>query len=175
MNKKMARNPHDPRRERAYEFRALLTADLSKAGGLLDKDPSLLEEPVYGKSETALHFFAVEDEVEIVEWLLARGANPNGQEPDDSPLHVAAVLGNEEICDLLISAGASLNRQDYLQDTPLHKAVEKGEVQIVRRLLEAGADSSIRNGMNELPSDLIPKRKKDEIRAVFAQIGEGEN
>lgn len=75
----------------------------------------------------------------------------------------------------MISAGARLNRQDYLGDTPLHKAVDKGEIRIVRRMLEAGADPSIRNRMDELPIDLIPKRKEDEIRALFSQIGEGEN
>lgn len=42
-------------------------------------------------------------------------------------------------------------------------------------MLEAGADPSIRNRMDELPIDLIPKRKEDEIRAIFSQIGEGEN
>jgi hypothetical protein len=74
------RDSQDPRRDQAYEFRGWLTADLGKAGELLDKHPWLLETPVYGKSETALHFFAVEDEVEIVTWLLDRGADPNGQE-----------------------------------------------------------------------------------------------
>ena len=161
--------PENPNMEEtANEFRCLLAADLPRAGSLLALQPSLINYPVYGSSESALHYFATENRPDIVAWLLAHGANPNGIKDGDSPLHAAAQLGHQDACRALIEAGADLDRRDSLGETALHKASSGGYVEIIRTLLDAGADPSITETCGEAPIDQALPRKRDQVRAVFA-------
>ncbi|EKX49720.1 hypothetical protein GUITHDRAFT_60431, partial [Guillardia theta CCMP2712] len=57
-----------------------------------------------------------------------------------TPLHVAASMGSEEICSVMLSFQANVNAVDVHGETPLHKAAAQGHVGIVRMLLEEGAD-----------------------------------
>jgi ankyrin repeat protein len=154
-------------KENAYAFRHALTSDRSEAGRLLKLHPELIDFPVFGNSESALHFFAVENEIEIVRWLLAHGANPRGIADDDSPLHDAAQLGHEEVCRELLKAGSDPNRLDSVGETALHKASAGGYVTIIQLLLASGADPAIKEMCGELPIDKALPRKRDEVRAVF--------
>jgi ankyrin repeat protein len=149
------------------EFRAALVSDLVLAARLLEKHPNLIEHPVYGRSETALHFYATENRADVVRWLLSKGAKPNGIATGDSPLQAAAQLGHVDVCRALIQAGSDLNLQDDLGETPLHKASRGGYLEVITALLEAGADPSIAEPLGELPIDQALPRKRDQIRAVF--------
>jgi ankyrin repeat protein len=153
--------------ELASGFRAALVSDLASAARLLVKHPGLIDHPVHGRSESALHFFATENRPDLVRWLLSKGANPNGAAPGDSPLHAAARLGHGEVCQALIQAGADPDLQDKLGETPLHKASSGGHVEVLTALLDAGADSSIVEPCGESPVDQALPRKRDRIRAVF--------
>jgi len=153
--------------ELASEFRAALVSDLALAARLLLKHPSLIDHPVFGRSESALHFFATENRADVARWLLSKGANPNGTATAGSPLHAAAQLGHGEVCQALIQAGADLDLQDKLGETPLHKASSGGYVEVITALLDAGADPSIIESCGELPVDQALPRKRDQIRAVF--------
>ncbi|MEO1368160.1 MAG: ankyrin repeat domain-containing protein [Acidobacteriota bacterium] len=150
-----------------YAFRHALTTDRDEAGRLLKDHPELIDYPVFGDSESALHFFAVESQVEIVRWLLSHRANPDGIAEDDSPLHGAAQLGHEAVCRDLLAAGADPNRVDSLGETALHKASAYGYTAIIQLLLDSGADPSIPEMFGELPVDQALPRKRDEVRAVF--------
>jgi ankyrin repeat protein len=154
-------------KDHAYAFRYALTADRDDAGRLLKVRPELIDYPVYGASESALHFFAVENQVDIVKWLLAHGANPNGIAEDNSPLHGAAQLGHEGVCRELLDSGADPNRVDSLGETALHKASAWGYTAIIELLLSSGADPTITEMCGELPVDQALPRKRDEVRAVF--------
>ena len=154
-------------REKAHAFRSTLITDVREAKKLLKNAPGLIDLPVYGESESALHFFSVENQIEIVRWLLAHGANPNGVSEDNAPLHEAAMLGNEEVCRELVRAGADLDRQDFLGETPLHKASAYGRLSIIELLLANGADPSILEMCGELPVDQALPRKRDQVRSVF--------
>ena len=85
-------------KEVASEFRAALVSDLALASRLLLKHLSLIDHPVFGRTESALHFFATEKRADVARWLLSKGANPNGIATGDSPLHAAAQLGHREVC-----------------------------------------------------------------------------
>lgn len=154
-------------KENAYALRSALTADRDEAGRLLKIHPELIDYPVFGDSESALHFFAVENQIEIVRWLLSHRANPNGIADDDSPLHGAAQLGHVEICRELIAAGANLNRVDSVEETALHKASAGGYTAVIDLLLSSGADPTIPEMCGELPIDQALPRKRDDVRAVF--------
>ena len=151
----------------ASQFRAALASDLALAARILVKHPGLIDHPVYGRSESALHFFATENRADVARWLLSKGANPNGTATGGSPLHAAAQLGHSEVCQALIQAGADLNLQDKFGETPLHKASSGGYVEVITRLLDAGADPSIIEPCGELPVDQALPRKRDQIRALF--------
>jgi ankyrin repeat protein len=154
-------------KETASEFRDALAMDLRRAGLLLVKHPSLIDYPVYGSSESALHFFATEDRCDIVAWLLQNGASSNGIGDDNSPLHAAAQLGHRDVCQALIRGGADLDRRDSLGETALHKASSGGYLEIIRDLLDSGADPSITETCGEAPIDQALPRKRDQVRAVF--------
>jgi ankyrin repeat protein len=78
------------------------------------------------------------DEVELLikqTPLLVNSTNERRQ----TPLHVAAIEGNLNICKLFIDNGALVNATDYEDTTPLHFAASNGHVSVVEYLLEQGA------------------------------------
>ncbi len=56
------------------------------------------------------------------------------------PLHLAALLGEESVLDLLLKSGGDVNAKNGSDDTPLHVAVSAGQKAAVEFLLAAGAD-----------------------------------
>ncbi|MEM7479849.1 MAG: ankyrin repeat domain-containing protein [Acidobacteriota bacterium] len=161
-------------KDNAHAFRAALIGDRMKAERLLKRYPGLIDYPVYGDSESALHFFAVENQIDVVNWLLARGANPQGVAGDDSPLHNAAQLGHEDVCRALLKAGSDPNRPDDGGETALHKASAHGYVRVIELLLAYGADPAVAEACGQLPVDMALPRKRDEVRAVFVRHADRE-
>jgi len=68
-----------------------------------------------------------------------------------TPLHIAARFGREDLAPVLIAAGADVNARDRRNDRPLHLAAEYGNAAIVRVLLERGADVNAPGAMNRTP------------------------
>ena len=87
---------------------------------------------------------------ELLNKFLNYGVDVNYLNPDQgtSPLMLAAALGFERICNILIEAGADVNASVHSGNTPLHLAtMGYGEkLNVVRTLLEHGAN---RNALNE--------------------------
>lgn len=163
------------KQELAYEFRYALSSNLAKAEECLRLNPWLIDHPVYGDSESALHFFATENYREIVDWLLNNGANPNGVDDSDTPLHAAAQLGHSEVVRSLVSAGANVNALDFLEETPLHKASSSGHIEILEHLLDSGADPTIAETCGELPVDMALPRKLARVKEVFERYQKTKN
>ena len=157
----------DDIRQIAYQFRQMLLRDRSQAAKILQQYPEIIDTPVYGKSETALHFFAVENELEIVVWLLSHGANPNGICEMASPFHDAASLRLVDVCRALLEAGADPNKIDALGETALHKASQVGNIPLIELLLDAGADPKIREMCGLLPIQQALPRKQKQVHAAF--------
>ena len=74
---------------------------------------------------------------------------PHGLSPDateemykggSSPLQAAAHEGNARCVDILLAAGADVNREDHKERTALMVAALNGQVKCLSRLLLAGAD-----------------------------------
>jgi hypothetical protein len=107
--------------------------------------------------DTALHLAAAGYRLEIVQLLLAAGADPNSalNHRESGPLHYAAdtgltsrawTPGNQvKTIRCLVEAGAQINAQDKNGATPLHRAVRTRGADAVKCLLKAGSDPSLKN------------------------------
>ena len=73
--------------------------------------------------------------------LLDRGANPNtSDESGNTPLHDAALRGNQDMVRLLMDKGANPNVVGEKGKTPLHLAAKNGHMDVVQLLIDGGAD-----------------------------------
>src|SRR5471030_1732575 len=93
-----------------------------------------------GALETHLAQAVRGSEHEAIGRLLASGANPNAQLPDESTvLDWAVDRQDQETVRLLLAAGARANALDPMGVSPLSLACELGDPAIVASLLNAGA------------------------------------
>ena len=95
----------------------------------------------------SLHEAVYDRDFESVKSLLKKGADINqvGLYRDGSALHLAARSGQQEIAQLLIDSGATVDIRDLSDYTPLHNAAWNGNLDMVKLLLNAGADITARN------------------------------
>jgi ankyrin repeat protein len=74
---------------------------------------------------TPLHQAAARGHKEVVELLIAKGADVNAKaENGVAPLHVAAGAGHKEIAELLIAKGADVDTRTGSGETPLDLAIK---------------------------------------------------
>ncbi len=75
-----------------------------------------------------LHSAVASDSFELVDLLLARGADPNAREASGStPLHSAAGHGNRAVIDRLLAAGADRDARTNDGKTPADVARQYGK------------------------------------------------
>ena len=87
----------------------------------------------------------VNDRVTMVRALLDAGASVHARcdEPDDTPLHAAAMNDNfpsNDIVEMLLAAGADVNAADNCDYSVLYSAAQCGRPETVAALIAAGAD-----------------------------------
>jgi len=116
--------------------------------------------------DTALHLAAAGHRVELVQLLLAAGADPNSamNHRQSGPLHYAAdgyVSGPDwdakrqvKTIQCLLDAGARINAQDKNGAAPVHRAVRTRCAAAVKCLLERGSDATLRNKPGSTPFHL---------------------
>ncbi len=128
---------------------------------LLSVEPRLINERT-GLGETPLHYLVVENQLDAVRLLIARGAVVNTVNGCGStPLSDAASLGYDEMVGLLLDHGADLFLEGQ-QEPVLHRAVRHGTVQVVRRLLAAGASPNEVDDMGWTPLHVAAEAQDDE-------------
>lgn len=77
--------------------------------------------------DTMLHIVVLGEEIEDARLLLRRGASPNEPgERDFTPVHVAALMGNLELLEMLLAFGGDLSAQNDVGDTPMQLARIRG-------------------------------------------------
>jgi ankyrin repeat protein len=84
--------------------------------------------------------------------------NAHHLETFTSPLMLAASLGYNHICKILLDAGAHVNATDLEGNTPLHLAIQHRNV--VQTLLAYGADVNALNDDGYTPIMLIQHRRR---------------
>ena len=126
----------------SYQFiKAVKDKDLYKANTLLSEPGSAIidyRDPDSG--DAALHMVVKRRDMTWVNYLLAKGANPNVEDRDgNTPLILAAAQGFPDAVRVLIEFKANVNARNRAGETPLIKAVQTLNATIVRQLMEAGA------------------------------------
>ena len=82
--------------------------------------PSTANEDSFGVGGTALHYAVAGDNPNVVQYLLARGADPDASSDRGiTPLHLCCKKGSSECAGLLLDYGASMTRKDHYNISPL--------------------------------------------------------
>lgn len=90
--------------------------------------------------ETALHIVTQRRDLQWVQFLIQRGANPNAEDKKGiTPLTIASNLGFVEGVEALLDAGARVDEPNAAGETPLISAVHRRDIALVRLLLKHGA------------------------------------
>jgi hypothetical protein len=113
--------------------------------------------PGYGR-RTLLHTSTITYQVDVVQWLLSHGADPNlGENLGWTPLLLAASNGWLEIAQILLQHNADTNLPDDGYRTPLHLASESGHPNVAQLLLEHGVDVNARDKSGSTPLHLASR------------------
>ena len=94
-----------------------------------------------GTAERQVPLSAAVNRLDIVTFLLSKGAKVNGDPRfrGETPLSSAALIGNKAVVDLLIAKGADVNLTGKGGDAPIANAARGGCIEIAKTLLEHGA------------------------------------
>jgi ankyrin repeat protein len=117
------------------------------------------KDKIYG--ETALHrsFKRSEPSAELLELLIAKGANVNEQDNDSQgALYEACSVGDANSAAILLRLGADINDdEDVFGHTALHAAIAVQSLPTVKVLVDAGADLTLRNksGQSALHQSIV--------------------
>ncbi|GFY72014.1 ankyrin repeat and KH domain-containing protein 1 [Trichonephila inaurata madagascariensis] len=127
-------------------FAPLMLASTAGHAGVVDillNNAADIEAPAERTKDTALSLACSGGRYEVVDILLARGANKEHRNVSDyTPLSLAASGGYVNIIKLLLSHGAEINSRtgSKLGISPLMLAAMNGHVQAVKLLLDMGSD-----------------------------------
>lgn len=128
---------------------------------------------------TSLHLAARQGRKDVVELLLADGANINARLvgwPGWTPLHEAATANHKEVAKLLITKGADTNANcaraggGRFGGTPLHEAVFEGNRDMAELLISKGADINAKQSGGLTPLDVAAfVGHKDVVELLIAR------
>ncbi|WP_447727732.1 ankyrin repeat domain-containing protein [Sphingomonas koreensis] len=137
----------------SYNFlKAVREQDGNKVTEMLNQPGQTIVNARDNKGEAAIHIVTRRRDTVYLNFILARGGNPNLQDgTGNTPMMLAVEAGWPEGVALLLSKRANINLGNNGGETPLIRAVQRRDAEMVRTLLAAKADPDQRDrlaGMN---------------------------
>jgi len=127
--------------------------------------------PLELKATTPLHLAAIMDNKEIVDLLLANGADVNAKaEGDVTPLLIAISKKDKRMVELLLANGANVNTIIDGGATPLHFAYLGGNKEIIDLLIANGADVTAKDDNGLTPAEADINEAIDEAREMLKKV-----
>ena len=143
---------------------------ISEGRSMLNSEPALIEART-SLGETPLHYLAVENQLEAVQALVARGAEVNTvSDVGGTPLSEAASLGHARMVKYLLSVGAGTSLEGQTEPA-LNEAVRSGSLEIARVLIESGADVNARNDVGECALHIAAEKNNIEMVRLLVTAG----
>uniref|UniRef100_A0A0G4FVD9 Uncharacterized protein n=1 Tax=Chromera velia CCMP2878 TaxID=1169474 RepID=A0A0G4FVD9_9ALVE len=137
-------------------------ADLEKEGAEIDFEGC-----------RALHYASNERHIEIVRFLVSKGASVKARDQyGHTALDCAVFKGSLEIVQILLSEGADPHTKDEDGTSTLHEAAAGGHVQIAGLLLDLGIDVDVRTNQQTTPLHHTAFHCSDESEAPVWDRGE---
>jgi cytohesin len=150
---------------------AAATGDVEEVRSLISQgvDVDVLSEDIF---KTPLHRAAIEGHKDVIELLLAKGADVEARcVSGATALHYAAERDRTEITTLLIGNGTDVNIKNSKGDTPLHYAAKAGHKDIVELVISKGADINARDDEGHTPLDIATSRNRKDIVELLISKG----
>ena len=145
--------PIDPRAVKVVE--TLRSGDVAEFRKQIESDASLVNARAIGGA-TPFMFAALYGDTSLLQWLLARGANPNARNDANATALIWAT-GRLDKVRTLVDAGADVNARSNDGRTALFIAAgQASATPVLRYLLDRGANP---NPPNRSPSDFTPLRQ----------------
>ncbi|MFC1563373.1 ankyrin repeat domain-containing protein [candidate division KSB1 bacterium] len=149
---------------------AAKNGELQVVKDLIENDPKIIDSP--DKSGyTPLIRAAIEGHLEIVRYLVEKGANIEAKERYQmTPLFWAINRKHSDIAEYLIGKGADIEARNIYRSIPLVAASENNLTEVVELLIEKGADVNA-GGLMGMPIHRAAFRGNAEIVGVLADNG----
>jgi len=121
---------------------------------------------------TPLHFATANNYKDIVELLIAKGANVNAKDDDGgTPLHRAVQEDHKDVAEFLIARGADMSARDENGQTSLYWAAYYGHMDIAKLLIDKGADVNAKNARGRTPLHRALTEGHSDIAKLFINKG----
>lgn len=152
-------------------FAASEVGDVETVRDILDNNPDYLDAQT-SRGMTPLALAAWNDNLKTVEYLLARGADPDLKNLNGlTPLFCAIDRGRHKMSVLLVRGGADLATRGYRGRTLLHMAARSGDADLARTLIERGAGVNATDAQGVTPLDIATWYRKSSVAAILNERG----
>ena len=115
-------------------------ADYENLVAFVEENPKLINKTIGGCRKTLLHRCVEHNRLDMVEFLLERGAHHLYDINGNRPLHSVCLGGNREVAEILIKHGADKEIANIEGDAPIHLAAASENAEVLKCLLDNGTE-----------------------------------
>lgn len=154
-------------------YEAATVGALDRVRALVAKDSAIVNS-YSGDGFPPLSLAAFFGHIEVVEFLLARGAEINAAAKNPMkvmPLHGAVAGRHTAIAEMLLARGADANARQQMGFTPLHEAANSGQEVLAKLLLAHGADVNAKADDGGTPLSLAVAKNHSAVVEILKHHG----